>query len=246
MSSPRRFEVPFDPEYFTRLAAAEGPRPLPAVFRQILETNHWTAPSASGLGSNPEQTAGLRLALPDLCRRFGIRTILDLPCGDGAWMAGVEWPAGTRYLGADVLPELVAGCQARYETPERRYLTLDVTESVLPEADLLFCRDCLVHLSFADIRKALARIQAGRITYLMTTTFPTEPANVDIATGDWRPLNFERAPFGFPPPIEAVLEACTEHDGIFADKSMGLWRVANLPAIAAPSAVDSMPSSSIC
>ncbi len=225
----RRFAVPFDPEHFTRGPGARSELSTEATFRRILETNHWQAPSASGGGSDLAQTAAIRRALPDLCRRITIRTVLDLPCGDGGWMAAVEWPVGTQYLGADLLPELVQRCRTRLSSAGRRYVQLDLTQSVLPQADLLFCRDCLVHLSYADIERALQRIRAGRFTYLLTTTFPEEAANVDIATGDWRPLNLERAPFNFPKPAELMVEECTEQNGIFRDKSLGLWRVSDLP-----------------
>ena len=47
-------------------------------------------------------------------------------------------------------------------------------------------------------------------------------------TGDWRPLDLERDPFGFPAPLELLNERCTEGGGIFADKSLGLWRTADL------------------
>ena len=144
-------------------------------------------------------------------------------------MAAVEWPAGTQYLGADLLPDLVAQCRARYAREGRRYVTLDLTASVLPEAGLLFCRDCFVHLSYDNIERALRRIHAGRFTWLLTTTFPDEVSNVDIVTGDWRPLNLERAPFNFPKPAELIVEGCTEQNGLFADKSLGLWRVSDLP-----------------
>ncbi|MEO8451290.1 MAG: hypothetical protein ABI647_15960 [Gemmatimonadota bacterium] len=89
----------------------------------------------------------------------------------------------------------------------------------------MLCRDCLVHLSFADVGRALANIRSARITYLLTTTFPEEALNVDIATGDWRPLNLEREPFSFPPPLALLPEGCTEGDGRFQDKSLGLWLV---------------------
>ena len=202
-------------------------------FDYIFQNNLWGSDeSRSGPGSTMIETRTLREDIVALLRGVDATSMLDIPCGDFHWLSQVD--LGVTYTGADIVPAIVESNQQKYTTPNRQFLRLDATTSPLPQVDLIFCRDCLVHLSFADIRKALARIQAGRITYLMTTTFPTEPANVDIATGDWRPLNFERAPFGFPPPIEAVLEACTEHDGIFADKSMGLWRVANLPAIAAP------------
>ena len=97
------------------------------------------------------------------------------------------------------------------------------------EADLLLCRDCLVHLSFADIARAIANIRAATVTYLLTTTFPAQRANEDIRTGDWRPLNLEAAPFGWPAPLEYLVEKCTEGNGLFADKSLGLWRVDSLP-----------------
>jgi hypothetical protein len=106
---------------------------------------------------------------------------------------------------------------------------LDLTSSPLPPADLLLCRDCLVHLSLTDARRALANIRRSDITYLLTTTFPAEPTNVDVVTGDWRPLNLQRPPFGFPEPLELLVEGCTEQQGLFADKSLGLWRVADLP-----------------
>ena len=77
---------------------------------------------------------------------------------------------------------------------------LDCTRDPLPAADLLFCRDCLVHLSFADIRRTLANLQASDISCLLTTTFPGAEANEDIVTGDWRVLDLERAPFHLPPP----------------------------------------------
>lgn len=225
----RRYAVPFDPEHFAR-KASDGPALAPDLaFRSILETNHWAAGQPSGGGSDLEQTAAIRRALPDLARRHAIRTVLDLPCGDGGWMTAVDWPPGTQYLGADLLPELVARCRERYAAPRRRYVQLDLTSSALPQADLLICRDCLVHLSFDDIERALRQIHAARCTWLLTTTFPNEPDNEDITTGDWRPLDLTKTPFCFPPPVEVILEQCTEQDGLFADKSLALWRVDDLP-----------------
>lgn len=86
-----------------------------------------------------------------------------------------------------------------------------------------------MRLSFADIERALANIQRSGISYLLATTFPDEPANRDITAGDWRPLNLEKGPFRFLAPVEALREGCTEQGGLFADKSLGLWRVADLP-----------------
>ena len=139
-----------------------------------------------------------------------------------------EWIAlpGIEYIGADLLPEVVARAAAR--SPDRIFVTLNLLESLLPAVDVLLCRDCLVHFSFADITRAVANVRKANITYLLATTFPDEARNEDIRTGDWRPLNLEAPPLGFPPPLARLLEGCTEQTGLFADKSLGLWRVADL------------------
>lgn len=227
--SDRRKLVPFDAEYFSRRAAA-GEQIDPAeAFRHAWRTNFWSGPeSHSGQGSSLDQTARLRDALPALLRRHGVRALLDAPCGDCHWISQVSLP-GVSYTGGDLLPEIVERNRARFADTGRQFLQLDLTSSSLPSADLLLCRDALVHLSFADIGAALRNLRSASIRLLLTTTFPAESVNQEITTGDWRPLNLERAPFGFPAPIELLNEGCTEGDGQFADKSLGLWRVAELP-----------------
>ena len=53
--------------------------------------------------------------------------------------------------------------------------------------------------------------------------------NDDVEDADWRPLNFEAAPLHWPTPVEIINERCTEAGGAYADKSLGLWRLADLP-----------------
>lgn len=226
----RRTQVPFDAMYFARREAA-GERIDPVeAFGHAWRTNFWSGPeSHSGQGSSLDQTVRLREALPELVERHGVRTLLDLPCGDCHWISRVSLP-GVSYTGGDLLAEIVEGNRTRFAGSGRRFLQLDLTSSPLPETDLLLCRDALVHLSFTDIRAALRNLRASPVRCLLTTTFPAESANQDITTGDWRPLNLERAPFNFPAPVELLNEGCTEGDGLFADKSLGLWRVADLPS----------------
>jgi hypothetical protein len=113
---------------------------------------------------------------------------------------------------------------------------LDLTRSPLPPADLLLCRDCLVHLSYTDIAEAIDNVRRSTIEYLLTTTFTAESGFRDIVTGDWRPLNLETPPFSFPRPVELLREQCTEQNGAFADKSLGLWRVRDLPHLSGTAA----------
>jgi Methyltransferase domain len=199
------------------------------VFERIYRTNGWEGnESASGRGSTLAATTAIRQALPTLAVRFNTRSMLDIPCGDGHWMSQVPMELD-RYIGADVVRDLVANCSARWprhENAQREFLCLDVIADQLPSVDLVFCRDCLVHLSFAHISSAIANIKKSGSTYLLTTTYPGR-RNWDIATGGWRPINLQAKPFGFPPPLVLVNEQCAAPG--YRDKSMGLWCIGDVP-----------------
>lgn len=225
----RRFAVPFDPEYFARRTAAGDDFSPLAAFRHAYATNHWAgADSPSGPGASLEQTAVIRRALPELCEKLSVKSLLDLPCGDCSWMSAVNL-GDMEYIGADFVSEIIEGNARRTLPGQRDFRVLDLLTSPLPRADLVLCRDCLVHFSFADIARAIGNLRASRTTWLLTTTFPGQAENLDVRTGDWRPLDLQRAPFDWPEPVELINEACTEGGGLFADKSLGLWRLNDLP-----------------
>jgi hypothetical protein len=227
----RRDAVPFDSHYFEKLAATGNRASAEAIFRDIYQRNHWGGSiSPSGAGASPNQTNELRKALPALLNRLRVDTLLDLPCGDYSWMRLIDLPVAS-YIGAALLTEVVQPLQMAYTDSRHRFLVLDLIREPLPQADLLFCRDCLVHLSFADIRRALGNVLRSGIPFLMTTTFPECEVNEDIVTGDWRPLSFQRSPFHFPLPGELLNEGCTEAGGLFIDKSLGVWETAELAGL---------------
>jgi SAM-dependent methyltransferase len=200
-------------------------------FRRIHDTNLWGAPaSASGLGSEIDATAVLRAELPRLFEKLGITSVLDAPCGDAGWIN--EANLGVRIVGVDIVPSLVERLQARAAAGEIKgeYHLADITRDALPRWDAILCRDALVHLSFANIERAVANFRASGAAWLIATTFPEWQVNADCEDGDWRALNFERAPFDWGPPIELVNENCLEAGGGWRDKSLGVWRIAQIPA----------------
>ncbi|HOV12498.1 MAG TPA: hypothetical protein PLL90_12125 [Bacteroidales bacterium] len=106
---------------------------------------------------------------------------------------------------------------------------MDIVKEIPPQADLIFCRDCLVHLSNRDVLRALRNFIKSGSTYLLTTTFPNTDVNADMVSArGWRPLNFQKPPFDFPEPLLLINENCTESGGIYSDKSLGLWLIENL------------------
>lgn len=179
--------------------------------------------SFSGEGSNMIQTAEIRREIPLLIQNYSIRTFLDAPCGDWFWMCktslGVE-----HYTGIDIVRELIDKNKQIFMNESTNFLCLNLVEDLLTKADLIFCRDCLVHLPFDDIRKIIANFKRSQSSYLLSTTFTDRVSNSDLLRDVfWRPLNLELPPFDFPKPLKIINEKCTEYNGIYADKSLGLW-----------------------
>lgn len=208
---------------FGRKAEVAGD--IESVFTDVYTRNRWkSSESRSGTGSALGQTETVRAGVTDVIRDLGIRSILDAPCGDFNWMQYVDL-SGLDYTGADIVEAVVARNQAQHQRANIRFAKLDITTDSLPAADLVLCRDCLVHLSYADAFAALRNVVASGSTYLMTTTFADRAANTDIKTGGWRVLNLARPPFSLPPPLRLLNENCTEKKGIYKDKSLGLWKL---------------------
>ncbi|MBM4262844.1 MAG: class I SAM-dependent methyltransferase [Deltaproteobacteria bacterium] len=198
------------------------------VITQIYETKAWGgAFSASGTGSDVAQTRTLVQQLPLFLRGFAISSILDIPCGEFSWMKELD-RSNIDYTGADIVEAIVAANTRSYGSAGRRFVRLDLTKDPLPQADLLLCRDCLVHFSFADVFRALENLCAGEFQYVAATTFTDRTRNRDIVTGQWRALNLERPPIALPKPIYLINEGCTEDNGAYADKALGFWKTADI------------------
>jgi hypothetical protein len=107
--------------------------------------------SLSGSGSSLAQTQEVRARLGRLLGRIGAAAILDAPCGDHHWMSHVGLAAS--YVGVDIVPELIDLNRRRY--PGQEFLVADIVSDDLPRADLILCRDALVHYSFGKALEML-------------------------------------------------------------------------------------------
>ena len=201
------------------------------MFTTIYRSAGWgkDLATASGPGSTLEQTVVIRSALPALLTQLGAQSLLDVPCGDLFWMKECDLGA-VEYIGMDLVPAMVAENTKQFGTPRRTFLVGDIVRDDLPPADVILCRDCLVHLTFDDARAALQNLRRSGSKYLLTTTFTDRTSNRDIhSPGEWRPLNLEQGPFFLPTPLELINEECPAANGKFADKSLGLWPLSAIP-----------------
>ena len=199
--------------------AARRRRDLRTVFTDIYLHNGWEdAESVSGRGSTLARTAVVRRELPRLLAELGARSLLDAPCGDFNWMRHVALP-GVAYVGADVVAELVERNRRAYGGGGRRFVALDLTRDPLPRADLILCRDCLIHLSLPDALRALDNFRRSGARHLLATTHTSVGENADVETGGWRPLDLQLPPFDLPAPARLLVEDAAQ------GKCLGLWRL---------------------
>lgn len=191
------------------------------VFSKIYKENYWVyGESVSGTGSDNIQTNVIIGELEKLFQEYNIKSILDAPCGDFNWMDLVNLD-GIDYLGIDIVEDLIKLNQDKYHHKAGvEFTTGNIISDDLPQVDLILCRDCLVHFSFADIQRALSNFKRSGAKYLLTSRFITHTTNQDIQTGYWRPINFNKPPFDLTHPLKTINEKCTEGGGKHKDKSL--------------------------
>lgn len=203
-------------------------------FTKIYHQNIWGGiESKSGKGSDSNQTATLQIQLIELVNKLGIKTLIDAPCGDCNWISStISNMTITKYIGMDIVSDLINNLQTQYVANKTmQFKQCDIVTDILPEGDLLLCRDCLVHLSNEDIKSFLQNFYNSQIPYLLTTTFIKKRNYSHYAGSElrlWRPLVLWQEPILLPRPSEMFFEGCTEIDTkdneSYSDKSLGLWK----------------------
>jgi hypothetical protein len=193
----------------------------PNVFTTIYKNNFWGSnESYSGLGSNISTTKIIREKLPLLWMQYGIKTFLDIPCGDYNWMKEV-YKNNVIYIGGDIVNELIDENNKKYGGGgEVSFKVLDITKDILPTVDMIFCKDCLQHLSYENVFKAMKNFKKSNSKYLLVTSYPLTISNWDIFDGDSRPLNLRKKPFNLPTPLQKIHET-----SVSVDKWMYLYKL---------------------
>jgi len=193
-------------------------------FREAYESCAWVAGDGqlflSGQGSEAWAARAIADELPALLAGLGCRTLLDVGCGDWNWMQEVRLPCAC--IGIDIVPEVIEA-DRRHERADVAFATGDAIQGPLPAADVVLCREVLFHLSFRDGLAALANIRASA-GWLLATSDTEIWFTTDIATGDYRRINLERAPYRLPRPRAVIPD-----DRVCRGRVLALWATADLP-----------------
>lgn len=186
---PRTFPNPFSSQAV----------PVAEIFDRVWRENYWgSGESRSGRGSQAVRTSTYRRRLRELCEARGFRRLFDAPSGDLNWMSLFIAESKLEYLGGDISPLVVEDARSRH--PDLQAGVFDITRDPFPKADVWHCRDCLFHLPYADIRRALANFSESSIPYVLLTTYRSwlPVRNLDVGVAGFRYLDLEGAPIGLP------------------------------------------------
>ena len=190
-------------------------------FSTIYEHGIWGGGSASGPGSNAEATRGLSQSLTTLLAELRPTQVTDIGCGDFGWMQHVK--GDYRYTGVDIVASLIEELNRRHGSGTHSFRRLDATSEELPQGDVAICREVLFHLSFEDAGRVLQNCKRNGYVHLIATTDSRIWFNANIASGDHRPLNLERAPFYFPPPVHRIEDGKQSRGRV-----LGVWRLSEI------------------
>ncbi|WP_434619330.1 class I SAM-dependent methyltransferase [Tabrizicola sp. M-4] len=174
--------------------------------RKFFSLKKWSgggAETVSGAGSTLAYTEDLRPALARVFRELEIRSVVDAPCGDFNWMSRVDLE-GIDYTGLDIVEEIIAANEEKYRAAGRTFAVADATKDALPAADMLICRDLLLHLPFRNIGDLLANVAKSRFDWVLITSYVNEKNSDILRPGLARQVNLCAAPFGFPRGAETL------------------------------------------
>lgn len=200
------------------------------VFNEIYNTNAWSSlESVSGSGSSLKLTQNLRKKLPDICKNYNIKRVLDVACGDLNWTQEIlnkfEY-----YHGIDIVDEIIQkNIDYFYKPGKVEFSTQNIVNMDKlnndKKYDAIIAKDLLQHFPTEYVIKALELFKNSGIKWLFLTHFPSLEQNRDIESfGLWRPINFKNKPYNMRSPLVSIKEDNYVYEN-FKDKSLSLWRI---------------------
>ena len=182
------------------------------VFSGIYENYGFgSTESRSGPGSTLEETKLLREEIKRVVFEKGIKSVVDIPCGDFHWMKEIVFNFDY-YTGGDIVEAAVKTNNERYGNSRIKFIHFDIVNDEIPEGDLLIVRDVIGHFPIEDGIKIIDNILKSKCKYLLSTTWakktedswtncgPTDVhrQNEGVNYGRFYPVNLMAQPFNFP------------------------------------------------
>ena len=157
------------------------------IFSRIYRRNVWGGEPgyfySGGGGDEPFSHAYVSFVSGFLASLGRPATLVDIGCGDYRVSSRIT-ASGLRYIGVDIVPELIEHNARVYGSKSVDFRCLDVVEQDPPAGDVCLIRQVLQHLSNTDITQILPRLEQYEYV-LVTEHLPDviRRANVNMWTG---------------------------------------------------------------
>lgn len=181
-------------------------------FLMIYKSNYWdNEETVSGPGSTIKNTVNLRKQLKKIIKKYKIKSILDAPCGDCNWIKSIILEFSIKYIGVDIVPNIINTNKKKFNNKKFSFQQLDITRTKLPKAELLICRDFIFHLSFEDAKLFFKNLKRSNAKFILISNHLKYKSkkdnnfNKNINSGDFRKIDIFQHPFNFNKKFEMVI-----------------------------------------
>lgn len=170
------------------------------TFSKIYQIERWGKGEGSGTGSDPNTATEYTAVLQRYINEPQIHKIVDLGCGDWDIMRDIEIPEDKKYVGYDVVPNLITENNQKFGKANISFQHISGLQDFVKQrvsGDLLIVKDVLQHLPNFEIRyfmqRILPRFKYALITneYLIDNTWQ----NSNIRLGSFRALSLLEKPY---------------------------------------------------
>lgn len=185
-----------------------------SIFSEIYNERKWGGEDDffSGFGSHDLEIIEpyISLLIDFICNN-SVSSICDIGCGDFHIMNLVlgaleEKQVKYRYIGVDVVNELIARNKNLFENDWRKFINIDITSDnvILPQADLVIIRQVLQHMDNNSIIRVIKKIRKYKYALITEHIYDGETVkyNLDKPTNMYTRVEklsgvfLERPPFG--------------------------------------------------
>lgn len=131
------------------------------TFKNIYSDKRWGGKENEKYNSGAGSEDDISINFIEFASKYlienNIKSIVDLGCGDFRVGSKIITNQIEKYIGVDVVDDLIQHHQKNYSNNKVSFVCLNIIEDNLPEADLCIIRQVLQHLSNEQVKKILEK-----------------------------------------------------------------------------------------
>lgn len=193
-----------------------------ASFTKIYQNQVWNKGHASvprsGPGSTLEVTKNIRETMDTLIPQYGLTSLLDIGCGDLTWLPQIKAFPTLRYIGIDIVEDLIQHHRKTY--PKKEFYCKNAIIDPLPDCDLVIIRDVIFHLTLDQNLRLFQNLAKTKFKYLLITSCRNGTNfEIDLNTPHrYHDINLMKPPFNFKAPLQKIPEESFRRDILLFSK----------------------------